>query len=72
MEAQATHLAAERGSHVADDAPNDKVLDALAVGTTYGYNLLTEESAPFVVVGFVATLATAICFLPGQSFFYKR
>jgi len=72
MEAQATHLAAERGGHVADDAPDDKVLDALAVGTTHGYNLLTEESAPFVVVGFVATLATTICFLPGQSLFFKR
>jgi hypothetical protein len=54
------------GSHVGNDTTNHDVLDALAVGTRHGTDLLSEESSAFVHLGFVATLAAAIFEFPSH------
>lgn len=63
MQAQTADAAAERGCDIANDATDNKVLNALAVGTTDGDDLLSEESTAFIIVGFVATLGAAVGFL---------
>ena len=67
MQAQTADAAAERGCDIANDATDNKVLNALAVGTTDGDDLLSEESTAFIIVGFVATLGAAVGFLPRHN-----
>ena len=67
MQAQTADAAAERGGDIANDATDNKVLNALAVGTTDGDDLLSEESTAFIIVGFVATLGAAVGFLPRHN-----
>ena len=48
VEAQTPCLAAEGGGDIADDTTYDDVLNRLAVRTTHGRDLLTEESLSLV------------------------
>ena len=54
VEAQATSLAAKGGGDIADDATYDDVLNRLAVRTTHGRDLLTEESLSLVDLSFIS------------------
>ena len=54
VEAQTTSLAAEGGGDIADDATYDDVLNRLAVRTTHGGDLLTEEALSLVNLSLIS------------------
>ena len=66
VKAQSPHLAPERRRHIANDAADREMLDGLAVGAADGGNLLAEQAAAFVVLGFVAALFTAVFLFPSH------
>ena len=66
VQTQASNLTSVRGSHVGNDTAHHNVLDSLAVWTRHRSNLLSEEPAPFVHIGFIAALPTAIFQFPGH------
>lgn len=66
LQTEPADLASVRGRHVGNDTAHHNVLDALAVGTRHGTDLLAEESSAFVHLGFVATLAAAIFEFPSH------
>jgi hypothetical protein len=68
LQTKPADLASVRGCHVCNDTAHHNVLDALAVWTRHGTDLLAEESSAFVHLGFVATLATAIFEFPSHFF----
>ena len=68
LEAQASDLAPVGRGDVGDDAPDDEVLNRLAVGTRHGHNLLPEETAPLIRLGLIAALLTAIFPFPGHGY----
>ena len=72
LQTEPADLASIGRCHVCNDTAHHNVLDALAVGTRHGTDLLAEESSAFVHLGFVATLATAIFEFPSHFFTENR
>jgi len=68
VQAQPTNLASIRWGYVSNDATNYNILDCLAVRAAHGRNLLTEETTPFVHLGFIATGLAAIFQFPSHLF----
>ena len=54
VEAQTPCLAAEGGGDIADDPTYDDILNRLAVRTTHGRDLLTEEALSFVNLSLIS------------------
>ena len=67
VETQATYLAAIGGGDVGDDATDDEVLNCLAVRTTHGGDLLSEEAPTLVDLCFIAARGAAIFQFPSHS-----
>jgi len=72
LQTEPADLTSVRRCHVGNNPAHHDVLDALAVGTRHGTNLLAEESSAFVHVGFVATQAAAIFEFPSHFFTENR
>lgn len=54
VEAQTSCLAAKGGGDIADNTTYDDVLNRLAVRTTHGRDLLTEEALSFVNLSLIS------------------
>ena len=68
LQAQSSHLASVGGRNICNDASHHNVLDGVAIRTRHGRNLLTEEAAPFIYLGFIAAGLAAIFQFPGHLF----
>ena len=70
MQAQPSHLAAERRRHIAYHPTHNDVLNGVTVGATDGSNMLPEES--FALIGFRFVTATCAAVFQFPSHYYER
>ncbi len=66
MQAQPSHLAAERRSDIAYHSTHNNVLNGVTVGTTDGSDVLPEKSFTFVCFSLVATVGAAVFQFPSH------
>ena len=66
LQTEPPHFAPIGRCHIGDNPTHHNVLDGLAVWARHGTDLLTEESTPFVHLGFIATFPTAIFKFPSH------